>query len=207
LQIFISHGSIGREYVDVITTSDQKFETAFMSKKKKKFPRESFVSMTELVLPNDTNTLNNLMGGRLMHWMDIVSAIAAQKHSNRIVVTASVDNISFRHPILLGNVVTLKAKVTRAFSSSIEVRIDVDAEDIPSGKKMESNSAYFTFVAVDQSGRPIDVPEVEPETEEEKALYEGALRRRQLRLILAGRMNPQEANELKSIFDIKETKS
>jgi acyl-CoA hydrolase len=173
--------------------------------KKKKYPRESFVSMTELVLPNDTNTLNNLMGGRLMHWMDIVSAIAAQKHSNRIVVTASVDNISFRHPILLGNVVTLKANVTRAFNSSMEVRIHVDAEDIPSGKKIESNNAYFTFVAVDQMGRPIDVPEIEPETEEEKIHYEGALRRRQLRLILAGRMKPQEANELKSIFDIKDT--
>jgi acyl-CoA hydrolase len=173
--------------------------------KKKKFPKESAVSMTELVLPNDTNTLNNLMGGRLMHWMDIVSAIAAQKHSNRIVVTASVDNISFRHPIRLGNVVTLRAKVTRAFSSSMEVRIDVVAEDIPSGTLMESNSAYFTFVAVDQLGRPIDVPEVEPETDEERAMYEGALRRRQLRLILAGRMNPQDAKELKSIFDIKET--
>jgi acyl-CoA hydrolase len=173
--------------------------------KKKKFPRESSVSMTELVLPNDTNTLNNLMGGRLMHWMDIVSAIAAQKHSNRIVVTASVDNISFRHPIRLGNVVTLKAKVTRAFSSSMEVRIDVVAEDIPSGTTMESNSAYFTFVAVDQLGRPIDVPEVEPETDEERSMYDGALRRRQLRLILAGRMNPQDAKELKSIFDIKET--
>lgn len=171
--------------------------------KKKKFPRESFVSMTELVLPNDTNTLNNLMGGRLMHWMDIVSAISAQKHSNRIVVTASVDNISFKHPILLGNVVTLKAKVTRAFNSSMEVRIDVEAEDIPSNKKIESNSAYFTFVAVDHSGTPMDVPEVEPETDEEKALYEGALRRRQLRLILANRMKPQDAKELKSIFDIK----
>src|SRR5690606_18772845 len=110
--------------------------------KKIKHPRESFVSMTELVLPNDTNTLNNLMGGRLMHWMDIVSAIAAQKHSNNIVVTASVDNISFKHPIQLGNVVTLKARVTRAFNSSVEVRIDVDAEDIPSGKKIDSNSAY-----------------------------------------------------------------
>jgi acyl-CoA hydrolase len=172
--------------------------------KKKKFPRESFVSMTELVLPNDTNTLNNLMGGRLMHWMDIVSAIAAQKHSNRIVVTASVDNISFRHAIQLGNVVTLKARVTRGFNSSMEVRIDVDAEDIPAGIKVESNSAYFTFVAVDQSGRPIDVPEIEPETDEDKVYYDGALRRRQLRLILAGRMKPSEANELKSLFDIKE---
>ncbi|MFN5556099.1 MAG: acyl-CoA thioesterase [Chryseotalea sp.] len=174
--------------------------------KKKKTPSESFISMTELVLPNDTNTLNNLMGGRLMHWMDIVSAIAAQKHSNRIVVTASVDNISFKHPIQLGNVVTLKAKVTRAFNSSMEVRIDVDAEDIPASRKVESNSAYFTFVAVDQTGRPIDVPEVEPETEEEKEFYNGALRRRQLRLILSGRMKPTEANEIKSIFDIKDDK-
>ena len=173
--------------------------------KKKKHPRESFVSMTELVLPNDTNTLNNLMGGRLMHWMDVVSAISAQKHSNRIVVTASVDNISFRHPIRLGNVVTLKARVTRAFNSSMEVRIDVEAENIPSETKTESNSAYFTFVAVDHEGRPTDVPEVEPETEAERALYDGALRRRQLRLILAGRMKPQDAKELKSIFDIKET--
>lgn len=172
--------------------------------RKKKTPKESFVSMTELVLPNDTNTLNNLMGGRLMHWMDIVSAIAAQKHCNRIVVTASVDNISFREPIRLGDVVTLKAKVTRAFSSSVEVRIDVSAENIPSGTIIESNSAYFTFVAVDQSGRPIDVPEVEPETEQEKEHYNGALRRRQLRLILGGRMKPHEADELKSIFDIKQ---
>ncbi|WP_276374029.1 acyl-CoA thioesterase [Chryseolinea sp. H1M3-3] len=170
--------------------------------RKKKFPRESVVSMTELVLPNDTNTLSNLMGGRLMHWMDVVSAISAQKHSNRIVVTASVDNISFKHPIRLGNVVTLTAKVTRAFNSSMEVRIDVKAEDIPSNTITESNSAFFTFVAVDQLGRPIDIPEVEPETEEEKALFDGALHRRQLRLILAGRMKPSEAKELKSYFDI-----
>jgi acyl-CoA hydrolase len=172
--------------------------------RKKKYPRESFVNMTELVLPNDTNTLNNLMGGRLMHWMDIVSAIAGQKHCNSTVVTASVDNISFRSPIQLGDVVTLRARVTRAFNSSVEIRIDVDAENIPEGKKIASNSAYFTFVAVDKEGKPISVPEVEPETEEERTLYEGALRRRQLRLILAGRMKPQEANELKSIFDIKE---
>ena len=138
-----------------------------------------------------------------MHWMDIVSAISAQKHSNRTVVTASVDNISFRHPIRLGNVVTLRAKVTRAFNSSMEIRIDVDAEDMPSNKKIESNSAYFTFVAVDHTGKPIEVPEVVPETEEEKAMYDGALRRRQLRLILSDRMKPQDAKELKSIFDIK----
>jgi len=173
--------------------------------RKKKFPRESFVSMTELVLPNDTNTLNNLMGGRLMHWMDIVSAIAAQKHSNSTVVTASVDNISFKHPIRLGNVVTLKAKVTRAFNSSMEVRIDVEAEDVPKAHKFESNAAYFTFVALDPTGKTVDVPEVEPENDEERALYDGALRRRQLRLILSGRMKPSEAKELRSIFDISES--
>jgi len=172
--------------------------------RKKKYPRESLVSMTELVLPNDTNTLNNLMGGRLMHWMDIVSAIAGQKHSNSTVVTASVDNISFRSPIQLGNVVKLRAKVTRAFNSSIEIRIDVDAENIPEGKKVASNTAYFTFVAVDKEGKPVEVPEIEPENEEERALYDGALRRRQLRLILTGRMKPSEANELRSIFELED---
>jgi acyl-CoA hydrolase len=171
--------------------------------RKKKTPRESAVSMTELVLPNDTNTLNNLMGGRLMHWMDILSAIAGQKHCNSTVVTASVDNISFRNPIQLGNVVTLNAKVTRAFSSSIEIRIEVVAENIPEGKKVASNTAYFTFVAVDKNGNPVEVPELVPETEEEKAMYESALRRRQMRLILSGRMNANEAHELKSIFDIQ----
>ncbi|MDH5599399.1 MAG: acyl-CoA thioesterase [Cyclobacteriaceae bacterium] len=171
--------------------------------KHKKFSRESFTMMTELVLPNDTNTLNNLMGGRLMHWMDIVSAISAQKHSNRTVVTASFDNISFKKSIQLGNVVTLRAQVTRSFNSSMEVHITVEAEDIPSGKKFMTHNAFATFVAVDQSGRPIDIPELIPETEEEHELYAGALRRRQLRLILAGRIKPEEAKELKSLFDIK----
>jgi acyl-CoA hydrolase len=177
---------------------------SFNMTRKKKHPKESFVNMTELVLPNDTNTLNNLMGGRLMHWMDIISAIAGQKHCNSTVVTASVDNISFRSPIRLGDVVTLRARVTRAFNSSIEIKIDVDAENIPEGKKIDSNSAYFTFVAVDKEGKPVEVPELVPETPEEFELYNGALRRRQLRLILSGRMKPAEANELKSIFDIKE---
>lgn len=168
-----------------------------------KTPSDSLVQMTEMVLPNDTNTLNNLMGGRLMHWMDIVSAIAAQKHAASIVVTASVDNISFREPIKLGNIVTLTAKVTRAFRTSMEVRIDVTAEDIPAGLRIQSHSAFFTFVAVDGKGGTVAVPEVRPETDEERAHYDGALRRRQLRLILAGRMKPDEANELKSIFDIR----
>ena len=158
--------------------------------------------MTELVLPNDTNTLNNLMGGRMMHLMDIAGAIAAQKHSNRIVVTASVDNVSFRDAIKLGNVVTLQAQVTRAFNSSMEVHINVWGEDIPSGTKVKTNEAFLTFVAVDQSGRPIDVPEAIPETADEITLYDGALRRRQLRLVLAGRMKPAEAGELKALFEL-----
>ena len=156
--------------------------------------------MTELVLPNDTNTLNNLMGGRLMHWMDIVSAIAAQRHCNRIVVTASADNISFSESISLGNVVTLQAEVTRSFNSSMEVFIQVWAEDIPSGTKVKTNSAFFTFVAVDQTGRPIDVPELVPHSDAEKERYDGALRRRQLRLILGKRMKPSDAKELKELF-------
>ncbi len=170
--------------------------------KKAKYARESLVTMTELVLPNDTNGLTNLMGGRMLHMMDIVAAISAQRHSNRIVVTASVDNVSFKYPIKLGNVVTLTAKVTRSFSSSMEVHIDVWSEDVPSNEKVKSNEAFFTFVAVDQGGRPIDVPDLVPDTDEEKVLYEGALRRRQLRLVLAGRMKPNDATELKSLFDI-----
>jgi acyl-CoA hydrolase len=161
---------------------------------------ESHTIMTEMVLPNDTNTLNNLMGGRLLHFMDIAAAIAAQKHSNRIVVTASVDNVSFAEPIKLGNIVTMKAQVTRAFNSSMEVYIEVWAEDIPAGKRVSTNSAYYTFVAVDQSGRPIEVPPVIAETDEEKARYDSALRRRQLRLVLAGRMKPQEATELRALL-------
>jgi acyl-CoA hydrolase len=167
-----------------------------------KFAKDSVTIMTEMVLPNDTNTLHNLMGGRLMHWMDIVAAIAAQKHCNRIVVTASADNISFKEPINLGNVVTLRSQVTRAFNSSMEVFIEVTAEDIPASKKIMTHRAFFTFVAVDQNGKPIEIPQVVPETAEEIELYEGALRRRQLRLVLAQRMKPEEAVELRAIFNL-----
>jgi acyl-CoA hydrolase len=169
---------------------------------KPKKAHESEVTMTEMVLPNDTNTLNNLMGGRLLHWMDICAAISAQKHSNRIVVTASVDNVSFTEPIKLGNIVTMKARVTRSFNSSMEVFLEVWAEDIPAGKRMSTNTAFYTFVAVDQNGRPIEVPELIPETREDKDLFASALRRRQLRLVLAGRMNPQDATELKALFEM-----
>ena len=167
----------------------------------KKKAVESQTIMTELVLPNDTNTLNNLMGGRLLHWIDIAAAITAQKHAGRTVVTASVDNVSFHESIELGDVVTLEAKVTRAFRSSVEVHIKVKAENIPRGTSMKTNSAFLTFVAVDAQGKPIPIPGVIPETEEEKTLYESALRRRQLRLVLDGRMKPEEATELKMLFD------
>ncbi|QHS54089.1 acyl-CoA thioesterase [Mucilaginibacter sp. 14171R-50] len=167
---------------------------------KGKSSKESYTIMNELVLPNDTNTLNNLMGGRLLHWMDIAAAISAQKHCNRIVVTASVDNVSFQHPIKLGDVITIEAKVSRAFTTSVEVRLDVYAQNIPSGTKVKSNEAYYTFVALDQNGRTIPVPPMLPETNEEVALYDGALRRRQLRLILGGKMKPDDATELKALF-------
>jgi acyl-CoA hydrolase len=161
---------------------------------------ESLVMMTELVLPNDTNTFGNLMGGRLMYWMDIASALAAMKHCGSPVVTASVDNISFENPIKLGNVVHIEAKVTRAFNSSMEVHMKVWGEDAINQYKYKSNEAYFTFVALDPDSKPKAVNRVIAETEEEKELYAGALRRRQLRLILGGKMKAAEADELKALF-------
>ena len=165
--------------------------------------RASLTTMTEMVFPNDTNGLNGLMGGRLLYWMDIVAAIAAQKHANHLVVTASVDNVSFSQPIKIGNVVTLRAQVTRAFNTSMEVHIEVQAEDVPNNHIVESHRAFFTMVAIGPDGQKVSVPEAVPETDEEQELYAGALRRRQLRLVLAGRIRPEEANELRSIFDIK----
>ncbi|MBL4593191.1 MAG: acyl-CoA thioesterase [Flavobacteriales bacterium] len=157
--------------------------------------------MTEIVLPNDTNTLGNLMGGRLLHLMDICSAISSHRCSNRIVVTASVNNVSFAHPIKLGDIITLESKVTRTFNSSMEIFIQVFVENHRTGEKTLSNNAYYTFVAVDQIGTPIEVPDVTPETEKEKVQFEGALRRRQLSLILAGKMKASDATELKKLFD------
>jgi len=161
---------------------------------------ESYTVQTEMVLPNDTNTLGNLFGGKLMLWMDIVSAIAAQRHSRRVVVTASVNNVSFNKPIKLGDIVTLEAKVSRSFNSSMEVYVDVWVEDHINGKRIKCNEAIYTFVAVDQLGNPIHVPEALPESEEEISRHAGALRRRQLSLILAGKMKPQDAHELKALF-------
>jgi acyl-CoA hydrolase len=165
-----------------------------------KKPSDSLTIMTELVLPNDTNVFGNLMGGRLMYWMDIAAALSSQKHCNAPVVTASVDNISFENPIKLGNVVHIEARVTRAFNTSMEVHLKVWGEDLKKQHKYKSNEAYYTFVSLDDENRPQPVPSLEPETEDDKRLFDGALRRRQIRLILGGKMKPDDAKELKALF-------
>jgi acyl-CoA hydrolase len=167
---------------------------------KERTPSDSFTVMTEIVLPNDTNALGNLMGGRLMYWMDIAAAISAQKHCNAMVVTASVDNISFEYPVKLGNVVHIEAKVTRAFNSSMEIYLKVWGEDMTQQFKYKSNEAYYTFVALDPNSKPKTVPQIVTETDDEKKLFEGALRRRQLRLILGGKLKPDDATELRALF-------
>lgn len=168
---------------------------------KAKTPKESFTATTEQVLPNDTNPLNTLFGGKLMQWMDITGGIAAHRHSGRVCVTASINNVSFDQPVRLGDIVTLEAKVSRAFNTSIEVFIDVWVESRTGGVRKQCNQGIITFVAVDQLGSPLPVPPITPETEEEKTRYAGALRRRQLALILAGRMKAEEATELKALFE------
>ncbi len=165
-----------------------------------KKPQDSYNMRSELVLPNDTNTLGNLMGGKLMHWMDIAAAISAMKHCNCPVVTASVDNVSFSNPIKLGNLLTIESKVTRAFSSSMEIFLRVWGEDLHNKFRYMSNEAYMTFVALNPNGKPHKVPGVIPETEEEQKMFDGALRRRQLRLILGGKMKPEDAGELRALF-------
>lgn len=145
--------------------------------------KESRVEMTEMVLPNDANRLGNLLGGRLMHMIDIIAAIAASRHTHRVCVTASVDELHFHHPIKIGEVVILKASVNRAFHTSVEVGVRVQKEDLLNGKRTHTNSAYLTFVAIDDNGRPVPVPAIRPETGEEKRRYRDAARRRQQRLL------------------------
>jgi acyl-CoA hydrolase len=163
-------------------------------------PTESETIFTQIVQPNDTNTLGNLHGGTLLYWMDNCSAISATKLSRAVVVTVSVDGVSFSHSIDLGSVVTIKARVTRTFRSSMEIFIEVWSEDIVKDIKIKCNEAYYTFVALDEHGKPKQVAEIFPETAEEKRLYDGALRRRQLRLILGGKMKVEDANELRALF-------
>ena len=171
---------------------------------KAKKTSDSFTIMSEMIMPNDTNPLGNLMGGNLMRWMDIVGGICAGKHCEAHVVTASVDNVSFAKPIYVGDVITLKAKVTRAFNTSVEIYVEVFAENIKGHNSRKSNHAYFTFVALDDDHKkPIKVPELIPLSKEEQDLFESASRRREIRLILSGRLKPEEACEVKSFFASK----
>lgn len=165
-----------------------------------KRPSDTLVSSNYMIMPDEANPLGNLMGGNLMRMMDEVAAISAMKHCERYVVTASVDNVSFGKAIKMGSILTIKANVTRAFTSSMEVYLEVKVQTKPNSKDFVSNEAFFTFVAVDQAGTPINVPEILPETEQEKKMFEDAIQRRELRLMLAGRIKPQEAKNLQSLI-------
>ncbi len=165
-----------------------------------KTPKESLTILTDIVLPAETNPLNNLFGGELLSRMDRACSIAARRHSRRIVVTVSVNNVVFNKAVPVGSVVSVEAKVSRAFKSSMEVYVDVWIEDRETGERSKANEGIYTFVAVDNTGSPVKVPNIVPETNLEKERFNGALRRKQLSLVLAGRMNPDDATELKALF-------
>lgn len=165
-----------------------------------KTPKESRTVITDLVLPSETNPIGNMFGGELLARMDRAASIAARRHSRRIVVTASVNHVAFNKMIPLGSVVTVEAHVSRAFKSSMEVFMDVWIEDRESGMRSKANEAIYTFVAVDEMGTPVPVPEIQPETDLERERFDAALRRRQLSLVLAGKMSPNDASELKALF-------
>jgi len=166
-----------------------------------KHPQDSKTTMTDLVLPSETNAIHTLFGGELLARMDRAASIAAQRHSGQIVVTASVNHVAFKHAVPLGSIVTVEAKVTRAFKSSMEVYIDVWVDNKTKKNPVKVNEAIFTFVAVDDNGVPVAIPQLVPETEEEIQRFDGALRRKQLSLVLAGKMKAQDASELKALFN------
>jgi acyl-CoA hydrolase len=163
-----------------------------------KRPSDSITTMTNLVMPNDTNIVGNLFGGKLMEWMDICGALSAARHSKHVCVTASVNNISFKQPIHLGETVTLVARVVRAFNTSMEVYIEVYAEDIRKGTKRKSNDAYFTYVAIDDDHKTVKVPVIQPLSSEEQELFELSLIRRQLKLLMADKITLKDAPELQA---------
>ena len=165
-----------------------------------KTPKDSLTVLTDIVLPGETNPLGNLFGGELLARMDRACSIAARRHSRRIVVTASVNHVAFSKAVPVGSVVTIEAKVSRAFSSSMEVYVDVWVEDRESQHRTKVNEGIYTFVAVDTTGAPVKIPKITPQTDLEKERYHSALRRKQLSLILSGKMDPQEATELKALF-------
>ena len=150
-------------------------------------------------MPGETNALNNLFGGELLARMDRAASISAKRHAEKIVVTSSVNHVSFGKAIPIGTTVTIEAKVSRAFTTSMEVFIDVWIDD-GKGKRIKANEAIYTFVAVDKNGRPTKIEKIQPESEEEQKRYDAALRRKQLSLVLAGKMNANDASELKALF-------
>ena len=164
-------------------------------------PKDTRTVMTDLVLPSETNPLNNLFGGELLARMDRAASIAARRLTRRITVTASVNHVAFNRSVPVGSVVTVEAAVSRAFKTSMEIFIDVWMEDRISGQRTKVNEAIYTFVAVDETGKPTEVPELKPETKLEIERYDAALRRKQLSLLLAGKIKPNEATELKALFE------
>jgi len=165
-----------------------------------KSPKDSRTILTDIVLPSETNPIGNMFGGELLARMDRAASIAARRHSRRIVVTASVNHVAFNKMIPLGSVVTVEAQISRAFKTSMEVYLDVWIEDRESGLRSKANEGIYTFVAVDEMGNTVAVPQIQPETDLEKERYAAALRRKQLSLVLAGKMKPAEATELKALF-------
>ncbi|NBC19066.1 MAG: acyl-CoA thioesterase [Bacteroidetes bacterium] len=153
--------------------------------------------MTEIVLPNDTNGLGNLMGGRLLHLMDKAAAISAQRHANQVCVTASVDSVEFQSAIEQDEIIIIESWVNRAFRTSMEVELKVTAEDPRQETQRLCNRAFYTFVAIGDDGRPVPAPPIHPETEDERDRYESAAKRREVRLLLAGRLKLDDAAHIK----------
>ncbi len=168
-----------------------------------KYPADSKTVVTSSVLPSETNAIHTLFGGELLARMDRTASITAQRHSESVVVTASVNHVAFKHAIPLGSIVTIEAKVSRAFKTSMEIYLDVWFTDNNFNKPVKANEAIFTFVAVDETRKPVEIPRLIPQTKQEKTRYASALRRRQLSLVLAGKLKPEQATELKALFDIK----
>ena len=167
---------------------------------KSKKAAESLTVMTNIVLPNETNSLRNLFGGELLAKMDRCASISAARHCERRVVTASVNHVSFNFPIPEGGIVVLESKVSRAFSTSMEIYVDVWLDDPINQKKIHTNEGIYTFVAVDKNNHPVAIPELIPQSDVEKARFDAALRRKELSLILSGKMKAQDSIELKKLF-------
>ncbi len=159
--------------------------------------KDSASIINEIVLPNDTNSLGNLMGGRLLYLMDICAAISAQRHTNRVCVTAAVDSVEFHSPIREAEIVVIEGQVNRAFRTSMEIELNVWAENPFEQTKRKCNKAYYTFVSVDENNKPIPAPPIQPETKEEKRRFLEAAKRREMRLLIAGRLLLKDSVHIK----------